>query len=263
MNTVLRKAVELAGGQTALAEKIGKTQGHVSKWLERDYIPPESVLQIELATGIPRHELRPDLYPVEPSVFRPHDMQMTTQAAEGLARRRWTVAEIDAIVALGIMPEDERVELIGGELVPMSPKGSKHEIYKGSLLDFWTQRRNNSYRIIQETTFRLDETNFLEPDFVFYDAAFKLVDLAPANTLLAVEISDSSLFYDKGRKARIYSIHGVKSLWVVDVNSLNTHVFGQPSADGYQLNKIVGPTEILSPDFGPELALRLSELPLI
>ena len=64
-NSALRKAVEKAGGQTALANLIGKTQGHISKWLEREHLPAEAVLPIEKATGVPRHELRPDLYPAE------------------------------------------------------------------------------------------------------------------------------------------------------------------------------------------------------
>ncbi len=50
-----------------------------------------------------------------------------TSAAEGLSRRRFTVAEVEAMVAAGVMEEDERVELVGGELVPMSPKGSHRE----------------------------------------------------------------------------------------------------------------------------------------
>ena len=56
-----------------------------------------------------------------------------TSAAEGLPRRRFTVAEVEAMVAAGVMEEDERVELIGGELVPMSPKGSQHEVVKIAL----------------------------------------------------------------------------------------------------------------------------------
>lgn len=60
----LKTAIDIAGGQTALAEQIGKTQGHISKWLEREYIPAESVLDIEQATGVSRHILRPDLYPL-------------------------------------------------------------------------------------------------------------------------------------------------------------------------------------------------------
>ena len=57
-----------------------------------------------------------------------------TSAAEGLPRRRFTVAEVEAMVAAGVMEEDERVELIGGELVPMSPKGIQHEVVKIALL---------------------------------------------------------------------------------------------------------------------------------
>ena len=60
-----------------------------------------------------------------------------TKAAEGLPRRRFTVVEVEAMVAAGVMEEDERVELIGGELVPMSPKGNHHEVVKIALLRRW------------------------------------------------------------------------------------------------------------------------------
>ena len=63
-----------------------------------------------------------------------------TSAAEGLPRRRFTVAEVEAMVAAGVMEEDERVELIGGELVPMSPKGSRHEVDQDCALDRWYPR---------------------------------------------------------------------------------------------------------------------------
>ena len=66
-----------------------------------------------------------------------------TSAAEGLPRRRFTVAEVEAMVAAGVMEEDERVELIGGELVPMSPKGNHHEVLKAALL---RSRRPSSRR---------------------------------------------------------------------------------------------------------------------
>ncbi|MFY9970330.1 MAG: hypothetical protein WBQ45_13885 [Roseiarcus sp.] len=60
-----------------------------------------------------------------------------TAAAEGLSRRRFAVAEVEAMVAAGIMEEDERVELVGGDLVPMSPKGNTHELVKAALADRW------------------------------------------------------------------------------------------------------------------------------
>jgi Uma2 family endonuclease len=65
--------------------------------------------------------------------LRRPDLTMTTQAAEGLMRRRWSVAEIEEMLRVGILAEDERFELIGGEVVPMSPKGMRHERVKGTL----------------------------------------------------------------------------------------------------------------------------------
>ena len=62
-NQILQQANATAGSQTALAKAIGKSQGHISKWLERNHVPAGSVLAIESATGIPRHKIRPDLYP--------------------------------------------------------------------------------------------------------------------------------------------------------------------------------------------------------
>jgi hypothetical protein len=65
--------------------------------------------------------------------LRPDRLPGTTQAAEGLPRRRWSVAEIEAMVERGVVLEDERFELIGGEVVPMSPKGARHEAVKKAL----------------------------------------------------------------------------------------------------------------------------------
>jgi len=195
--------------------------------------------------------------------FRIPQMGGTTQAGEGLMRRKWSVADIEAMVQAGIIAEDDRFELIGGDVVPMSPKGNRHEIYKISLNYFWTKRASHKYRIAQETTFRLDAHSFLEPDFVFYDAAFNRNQLAPSNTWLAVEVSDTSLAYDLVRKPHIYANAGVKALWVIDVNTLDTHIFARPGVDGYQVRATLGPNEVLVPDFAPELAVKLGELELI
>jgi DNA-binding transcriptional regulator YdaS (Cro superfamily) len=65
--TPLARAIAVAGSQSELARRIGVTQAHIWQWLHRGKrrIPAEYVLKVEKATGIPRHELRPDLYPVE------------------------------------------------------------------------------------------------------------------------------------------------------------------------------------------------------
>jgi Uma2 family endonuclease/DNA-binding transcriptional regulator YdaS (Cro superfamily) len=260
MTTALQLAVKIAGSQTALAAKIGRTQGHISKWLQRDFVPPDVVLAIERVTGISRHDLRPDLYPEESYGFTESSEPITSKQLIG---KKWTVAELDAMQQAGMLVESDRFELIDGEIVPMNAKGAKHEHYKGSLNKFWMQKMRGGYNLVPETTFRLSKDTYIEPDFIFYDSKFQLPQLAASHTLLAVEVSDTTLKFDRGRKAKIYASFAVPMLWVIDVNTLNTHVFGQVAEDGYQSIRIVGPHEILVPDFAPELAVKLSELVLI
>ena len=123
-------------------------------------------------------------------ILRPEGLPPTTQAAEGMERRRFTVAEIEAAVEAGIIDGAERFEMIDGEIVPMSPKGIRHEVIKGALNEFWIKRKPANIRMIPETTFRLNEVSFLEPDFVFFESATQLKDLNPSNALLCVEVSE-------------------------------------------------------------------------
>ena len=186
-----------------------------------------------------------------------------TSAAEGLPRRRFTVAEVEAMVAAGVMEEDERVELIGGELVPMSPKGNQHEIVKSALVDRWIRSRPDDCRLTQETTFRLSEDTYLEPDVVIYPRTSGLRGLTGVNVLLVVEIANSSLRYDTGRKAALYASFGIRELWVIDAVRLTTRVFSEPAAEGYRNAQDFSPTDRLAPLIAPDaFALRLSELEL-
>jgi Uma2 family endonuclease len=186
-----------------------------------------------------------------------------TSAAEGLPRRRFTVAEVEAMVAAGVMEEDERVELIGGELVPMSPKGNHHEVVKTALLTRWYRARADEVLLTPETTFRLSEDTYLEPDVVIYPRTSGLRGLTGANVLLVVEIADSSLRYDIGRKAALYASFGIRELWVIDAVRLTTRVFREPAADDYRDLTDFGPSDRLIPLIAPEaFALQLNELEL-
>jgi Uma2 family endonuclease len=184
-----------------------------------------------------------------------------TNAAEGLLRRRFTVAEVEAMVEAGVMDEDERIELIGGELVPMSPKGNQHEVVKTALLDRWYRARPQDCGLTPETTFRLSEDTYLEPDIVVYPRAQGLKGLSGPSVLLVVEIADSSLRYDSGRKAALYASFGVRELWVIDAVKLTARVFRAPSDEGYREAEDFSALERLVPFVAPNaFALRLDEL---
>jgi Uma2 family endonuclease len=204
----------------------------------------------------------------EPCLFESADMNVpfasrVTSAAEGLPRRRFTVAEVEAMVAAGVMEEDERVELIGGELVPMSPKGLRHEVVKTALADRWYRLPHDDCGLAVATTFRLSEDTYLESDAVIYPRATGLKELTGANALLVVEIADSSLRYDMGRKAALYASFGVRELWVIDAVKLAARAFRAPSPSGYGETRDFGAADRLVPLFAPDaFALRLDELDL-
>ena len=186
-----------------------------------------------------------------------------TSAAEGLPRRRFTVAEVEAMVAAGVMEEDERVELIGGELVPMSPKGLAHEVLKAALADRWYRLPERDADLAVATTFRLSEDTYLEPDVVIFPQASGIRGLTADNALLVVEIADSSLAFDIGRKAALYASFGIRELWVIDAVRLTTRVFRQPAADGYDDARDFGALDRLVPLLAPDaFALRLDDLEL-
>jgi Uma2 family endonuclease len=173
--------------------------------------------------GVRRDLTRPDL-----------PWPATTQAAEGMPRRPWTRAEIEAMVAAGIIDEDERFELIGGEVVPMSPKGARHELVKITLGEHLHRLAGPDLWVGQETTLWLDEITFVEPDFCVWPRAIAPVEQRGYDVLLAIEIADTSLSYDRGRKTGIYAAYGISEVWVIDANRLVTHVHRRLGAEGYR-----------------------------
>ncbi|MGE3918351.1 MAG: Uma2 family endonuclease [Hyphomicrobiaceae bacterium] len=180
-----------------------------------------------------------------------------------MPRRAWTVAEVEAMVAAGIIAETERIELIGGEIVPMSPEGANHETVKKELSRFWLKRVADDVDVATETTFRLGERDFVEPDLVFWPRALGIRGLAPDVVHLVVEIPDSSRDYDLGRKAAIYAGLGLPDYWVIDARSLQTRVHRDPQSSGFASVATYDHTELLTPLRLPALAVRLADLGLV
>src|SRR5512145_1064862 len=166
--------------------------------------------------------------------LRPASLAPTTQAAEGLPRRRWSVAEIEEMVAKGIILEDERFELIGGEVVPMSPKGARHELVKAALQQHWFPLIIGSpLNLLTETTLYVSKDEFYEPDFLFWPRSIAIKDIAAATSLLIVEVADTSIGYDLGVKAPTYARLGLPEYWVINARTLVTSIHREPGTFGY------------------------------
>lgn len=185
-----------------------------------------------------------------------------TQAADGMPRRAFTVKDVEAMVAAGIIPEDERFEMVGGEIVPMSAKGARHEWVKMELNRHFQKVAPTTLDIAPETTLRLDDYSFVEPDFCVFDRTGGPPEIDPTRVHLCVEVADSSLAYDLGRKIGIYAAYGIREVWVVNALTLVTRVHRRLGAVGYIDVVEIGPDGRLEPAFAPDLAVTLADLGL-
>ena len=184
-----------------------------------------------------------------------------TRAAEGLERRAFTVAAFERMAEFGIVEPDERLELIGGEVVPMAAKGSRHEGIKAAINYRWGRSCPDGHLFVPETALRLDEHTYLEPDFIVFGRTKPLAQLKGPDILLVVEVADSSLDYDLRRKPLVYASFGVRELWVIDAARRIVHRHREPRVAGYAAVGVLPATERLVPTFAPEaLAFALDAL---
>jgi Uma2 family endonuclease len=184
----------------------------------------------------------------------------TTQAADGVPRLRWTLAEFERLTEIGILTENDRIELIGGELVPMSPKGNRHEIVRGAILNWLRRNLPEQFDLHAEPGWRASETNYFEPDFLIGPAGCNPTSIRPGEVVLLIEIAHSSLRFDTSTKARGYATLGVREYWVVNAESLATRVHREPSVHGYAIVTDVSAGDKLTAAFVPALAVKFADL---
>jgi Uma2 family endonuclease len=185
----------------------------------------------------------------------------TTRAADGLPRRAFTLRDLETMVEVGLIGLDERLELIGGEIVPMSPKGNRHESLRAALNLVWGRVCPESH-LVARTGLTLSGVTYLEPDFIIFERSVRLANVRGPDVLLAVEVADSSLDYDLRRKPLIYAEHGVRELWVIDAAARTVHVHTGPGAGGYASVRAYRAADRLEPTaVSIAFAIALDDLP--
>lgn len=191
-------------------------------------------------------------------------MNVTT-AAEGFPRRAFTVDDIARMIDAGIIGEDEKFELVEGEIVMAAAKGFAHERVKSALNIAVVRALPDHLTVGVEVTLRLTDTIMLEPEIaVFPKELFRrparFTQLDPGEAHLVIEVAVSSLAYDKGLKARLYARHRVQEFWVIDANARTTWVHTGPNGDKWSSIVECGPRDALTTPALPGFSLRLDEI---
>ncbi len=150
---------------------------------------------------------------------------------------RFTVEDYHRLGEVGILSEDERVELIEGEVVDMTPAGRRHSGCVKRIVGFFRTR------LVEETVLSVQDPLYLQGDMEPQPDVMLLrpredyyADGHPtaSDVLLLIEVSDSSAGYDRMEKADLYAAHGVPEYWLVDLNKQAVLVHTSPSPLGYR-----------------------------
>jgi Uma2 family endonuclease len=173
---------------------------------------------------------------------------LTTEAAFTL--RKWTVKEYHKLGEMGFFHPEERVELLSGNIIKMSAKGTAHTSATRRTASVLRDLLGNQAAIYTQDPIALDDNSEPEPDI----AAVRIdpFDYAthhptPSEVYLIIEVADSSLTFDREIKAKIYARSGIADYWVLNVNERQLHVFREPAVDGYQSEVILAETASISP----------------
>jgi Uma2 family endonuclease len=162
---------------------------------------------------------------------------MIAAVQDDLVRRhRLTVQDYYRMAEVGLLAPDARVELIEGEIIDMPPSGSPHAGILTRLHERLFLAVHGTATVREQIALHLDDFSEPEPDIVLVKRRsddYVRSHPTPPDVLLVIEVSQSSLRFDRKRKLPLYARHGIPEYWIVDVIRPVLHIFHTPQGERY------------------------------
>ncbi len=154
---------------------------------------------------------------------------------QGVTRWRFTVHDYHRMGEVGILHEDDRVELIEGELVEMAAIGTRHFSCVNGLNRLLVINVGDEAIVSVQNPVRLNEHTEPQPDLTVIRTRDYTESLpVPEDVLLLIEVSDTTLAYDRGVKLPLYARAGIGEVWIVNLPAETVERYTGPSANGYR-----------------------------
>lgn len=179
-----------------------------------------------------------------------------TLAREGIRPIRRV--EYDKMVELGLF-EDERIELLAGVLVQMSPSGPAHAHAVGRLNELFVVALHGRALMRPQLPIALSDDSEPEPDLVVSPAGEYWRE-HPSQAYLVIEVADSSLRKDRRIKGALYAAAGIPEYWLVNLVDKVFEVHRDPGPAGYASIVLVGRGETIAPLQFPDLLVAIDDV---
>jgi Uma2 family endonuclease len=179
-----------------------------------------------------------------------------------LKLRQITVKEYDTMIESGVFDEDEKVELLNGAIVEKMPKGTKHSAATDRINRIFYRHFGETVFIRNQNPIWLDDFSEPEPDIVLAvpkTDEYENSHPTPDEIYLILEVSDSTLSYDRKAKSEAYSRANIRQYLVLNVREKTLEDNRQPSADGYQFKQTYRIGEEFNLVEFPEITIAVSD----
>lgn len=193
------------------------------------------------------------------------DSQIILRDGLSVPVRHWTFTVDDYMRMLeaGILTEDDRVELIEGEIIAMSPIGDLHAGCVNRINALFNQLLGGRAIVSVQNPVRLDDHSEPQPDLALLKPRqdyYAQAKPRPDDVLLVVEVADSSVDYDRHVKMPLYARALIPVVWLIDLNAGAVEVYSQPAQGAYQSLATVGRGDRLMIEAFPELAFSVVDI---
>lgn len=173
----------------------------------------------------------------------------------------WTKGKYENMVSKGIFHPEERLELLEGEIISMTPQGSVHATAVRLVEDTLRKAFLKGYDVRVQMPLALDIFSEPEPDIAVVTGSPRdYRDMHPSTAILIVEVADTSLSYDRSRKKKKYAENNIPEYWIINLIDICLEVYRNPVQADYQFHTTLRPTEIISPLAKPQTSITVSEL---
>jgi Uma2 family endonuclease len=163
---------------------------------------------------------------------------MNASALASPQLRLFTVGEYYRMLDAGILKEDDRVELIEGEIVAMSPIGSRHAACVDTLAALLVRAFSSESLIVRiQNPLHLSEYSEPQPDLSVVRARldrYRTGHPTANDVVFVIEVADASLAYDRHTKIPLYARYGIAEVWLVDLESCSVIVHSAPGPTNYE-----------------------------
>lgn len=162
---------------------------------------------------------------------------MSGVADPEIRRHRLTVNDYHRMGEAGILSEDARVELIEGELIEMTPIGSRHAGTVSALTHAFAVALHGRAIVAVQSPVTLGEQSEPQPDLAilkFREDYYRDALPGPGDVHLLIEVADTTTAYDRGIKVALYARHGIPEVWLVDLGKMRLEVYHGPEGGEYR-----------------------------